>query len=322
MNANQNVNLDGYPVVEVPPEWRLDDEWMGSKDKFWFRCPSDNQRWLFKIPTAGTGQHWAEKVAFEIARKMQIDTPQVELAWFRNAQDDEIVLGSATVNFTVFPGDAAKKIKRLLNHGNQILSDVDDKYDPEKRFGQSMHTVPRIFASMDIFESEQYAEECRAVLAEYLLLDAVVCNVDRHHENWGIVFSKIDGVWHKALAPTFDHASSLGRELQDSGGKQNRQRYLQELGVERYVARGRGAVFIDEAAKRAPPPVEVVEWCLKHRDLSRYFQQALGKLADIDDDVAVEIVRKIPDNWMSAVAKEFVHKLVAYNLTRLKSFTQ
>ena len=322
MNANQNVNLDGYPVVEVPPEWRLDDEWMGSKDKFWFRCPSDNQRWLFKKPTAGTGQHWAEKVAFEIARKMQIDTPQVELASSREDQNEDVFLGSATVSFTVFPDDAAKKISRVLDHGNQILSDVDDEYDSEKRFGQNMHTVPRIFASMDTFESEQYAEECRATLAEYLLLDAVICNVDRHHENWGILRCKVDDDWQKFLAPTFDHASSLGRELQDSGGKQNRQRYLQELGVERYVARGRGAVFVDEAAKRAPPPVDVVEWCLKHRDLSQYFHQALDKLADIDGDVAVEIVRKIPDNWMSAVAKEFVVKLVAYNVTRLKSLTR
>lgn len=43
------------------------------------------------------------------------------------------------------------------------------------------------------------------------MLDALVANLDRHHENWGIVVDP-SGLLPTELAPTFDHASSLGDE--------------------------------------------------------------------------------------------------------------
>ena len=46
----------------------------------------------------------------------------------------------------------------------------------------------------------------------YLMLDALIGNTDRHHENWGIMTGRGRP---QVLAPTYDHASSLGRELSD-----------------------------------------------------------------------------------------------------------
>ncbi|WP_172435571.1 HipA domain-containing protein, partial [Escherichia coli] len=45
----------------------------------------------------------------------------------------------------------------------------------------------------------------------YLLLDAWIGNTDRHHENWAFI-SLGEKIY---LAPTYDHASSMGRELSD-----------------------------------------------------------------------------------------------------------
>lgn len=59
----------------------------------------------------------------------------------------------------------------------------------------------------------------------------MIGNVDRHHENWGILRKRVDGEWYGRLAPTFDHASSLGRELVDTGANKSRERYLNELGI-------------------------------------------------------------------------------------------
>ena len=53
---------------------------MGSKPKFWYREPSGQSDWLFKYPQAGTGQHWAEKVAAEVARAIEVPHAAVELA--------------------------------------------------------------------------------------------------------------------------------------------------------------------------------------------------------------------------------------------------
>lgn len=51
-----------------------------------------------------------------------------------------------------------------------------------------------------------------------LLLDAWIGNGDRHHENWGIIRKKTTSTSEETehLAPTYDHASCLGRDLNDS----------------------------------------------------------------------------------------------------------
>ena len=61
---------------------------MGSKEKFWFKG-SDGADWLFKFPTKGTGGHWAEKIAFEVARKLRIPAAHVELAFYCDEAGNE-----------------------------------------------------------------------------------------------------------------------------------------------------------------------------------------------------------------------------------------
>ena len=56
---------DLYPIVEVERESVRESEDMGSKDKFWYL--QDAGYWLFKHPRCNTGEHWAEKIAAEVA---------------------------------------------------------------------------------------------------------------------------------------------------------------------------------------------------------------------------------------------------------------
>ncbi len=61
-----------YPIFQVQPEWTLEPEDMGTKAKFWFRRPGDDEPdWLFKHPRENTGEHWSEKIAAEIANAME-----------------------------------------------------------------------------------------------------------------------------------------------------------------------------------------------------------------------------------------------------------
>ena len=77
-----------YPIVPVAHDSRLGKEQMGSKEKFWFQGSNDAD-WLFKFPTKGTGGHWAEKIAFEVARKLRIPAAHVELALYRDGAGNE-----------------------------------------------------------------------------------------------------------------------------------------------------------------------------------------------------------------------------------------
>ena len=295
--------------MDVHPEWETETEKMGSKEKFWFRDPDAHEcDWLFKFPTENTGQHWAEKVAYEIAHRMRILAPRVELAQC-HVKDGKLSRGSATRQFSS---------EYELYHGNQILAGMDEAYDPDRRFGQSMHTVLRIFDSMRVFKEDDFAQHCREKLAEYLVFDAVIGNVDRHHENWGILRKRDKGGWRGRLAPTFDHASSLGRELRDTGGSKSRQRYLNEMGIERYAGRAHGAVFIGESSRRGPSPLELVRWCVKQSDYQVLFRKALRKADNLTIESVEEVVSKIPGSWMTDLSREFVLRLVNYNLCELR----
>ncbi len=301
-----------YPVLTIEPEWVLEPEQLGTKDKYWVRFPKDHKEiggghWLFKYPTENTGQHWAEKIAYEIACAMKILSPRVELAELDGAR------GSATESFT--HTDSYE-----LFHGNQILAGTDAEYVPDQRFKQNRHTIERIFGSLDhLFKKPTKFKE---QMASYLVLDALISNVDRHHENWGILRKRTDEGWRGRLAPSYDHASSLGRELQDEGGKQNRQRYLNELGIEKYIERGRGPIFVDGTGKHGPSPQRLVARCLELQEFEPYFRPALRKLDHLTPEKFTSIIAEVPKDWMSTLAREFAFALLTHTLECLRTLNE
>lgn len=306
-----------FPVYKIDPRWVLESEQLGTKEKFWFRAPAivgtncdpfHESEWLFKFPTPGTGQHWAEKIAYEIACQMRILAPRVELVELDGER------GSATENFTNDGYD--------LFHGNQILAGFDPGYAPHQRFSQNDHTIGRIFDALaTLFVEPSEALRAKEKLAGYLLLDALICNVDRHHENWGVLRKQVTDGWRGRIAPSFDHASSLGRELQDTGTKQNRERYLRELGVGKYLERGRGPIFVDGTGKHGPSPLRLIERCLEIKELAPFFQKALPKLDHLEGDYFESVIAAIPSSWMTPLAREFARSLLNESLIRLKSLS-
>ena len=64
------MSIEPYPIIEVQPAWVLEDEQMGNKRKFWYRSAEQECDWLFKYPKPGTGMHWSEKIAAEVASLM------------------------------------------------------------------------------------------------------------------------------------------------------------------------------------------------------------------------------------------------------------
>jgi len=289
-----------YPVLTVDPEWVLHPEEMGSKEKFWYRSPEGQTDWLFKFPQSQTGQHWAEKLAEQAAAMLKIPHARVELAEFQGKR------GSATESFTVGGWE--------LLHGNQILGAVDEGYDRDLWFGQSKHTLARIFQAMDImyFLATEKANRAKARIADFLVLDALVGNTDRHHENWGLVFWPTGTERYPSVAPTFDHASSLGRELQDK----RRTTYLNDGGVGRYVERGRGGVYWSEEESHGPSPLELVRRA--SRSYPELFKPALGRRKHIECEAFGRLVGRVPDGWMAPPAREFATALVSYSHQQLK----
>lgn len=259
--------------------------------------------WLFKYPQASTGQHWAEKIAAEVANCLGIRHAVVELADFQGER------GSATESFA--------REGRDLIHGNQLLAGKVHGYNPEVRFRQSDHTLGNSFLSLEkTFSHEAALRRANLPLAGYLVLNALIGNTDRHHENWGLLRKRVGDTWKAMMAPSFDHASSLGRELQDAGQGKSRRRLLAENRVGAYAERARGGVYWSEDEARGLSPLQLVR-----RANGRYkdvFAPALAKVGKLNLQEIKAVIARVPDDWMTPTAREFAFSLMCYNAHELR----
>ena len=233
---------------------------------------------------------------------MAIPCAQVELAVFQGIQ------GSSSESFI--------QEDQNLFHGNQILAVLVRDYDPAQRFDQSAHTLDNIWLAFEqVFEDSIVADSTKARFAEFLVLDAVIGNTDRHHENWGVVGRRSEGRWVEHLAESFDHASSLGRELHDK----RREGLLDNCRVGSYAEKASGGIYWAESDKGSPSPLQLVR--LAHRKYPDLMGSALGKLSGLDNETLIETVTRIPPEWMTDPARRFVIHLISYNLQQLRRLT-
>lgn len=299
-----------FTVIIVAPQQFADIEQLGSKDKFWFW--RDGEKWLFKdareIPTPDgpvpTGEDWAEKIAAEIAGLLGIPAARVELAESQGRR------GSASLNFTT-PA-------QQLMHGNEVMAGFLDGYDPEVRFKQTSHTVDNIIAAIrKMFPNANEHHVVLRQLASYMVLDALVGNTDRHHENWGLLWQvlvEIDDVSESArldkqydVAPSFDHASSLGRELLDA----KRQEIMQQGRIEAYVRRGRGGIYLP-GEKKGANPLALVESVADQYGV--FFRPVLDTLRNVPLLELTGLLDNLPAGRATATARSFAKEMlrVAY----------
>lgn len=281
-----------FPIIDIPDDAPEDIEQMGSKEKFWFR--QDDDRWLFKFPREGTGEHWAEKVVAEVAELLGIPVARVELARFKHRQ------GSATLSF------ADRAEGRALIHGNELLASTVSGYDKNKKQRQTDHTLPRIVEAITLFMGKRRRRSALNVLAGYLLLDALVGNVDRHHENWGVVLDRKKDpeniLW---ISPSFDHASSLGRELTP---EKLAAHMASDQGVERYISKARGGIYLHENDARGAAPMHLV--LSARKAYPQYFEAWKAPFIALDIHRVEGILSRMPDDWMRHDQKEFVLRVM------------
>ncbi|MCF6312379.1 MAG: HipA domain-containing protein [Verrucomicrobiales bacterium] len=281
-----------YAILKIDPDWGRTREPLGSKPKFWFWYQS--RFWLFKEVRKNTGEHWAEKVASEIADELGLPTHHTELATFEGRD------GCAVRSFL--------ETGEVLVHGNEILAGTIDDYDKDKIMGQADHNIGNVVKVLERWFSGPEAGEVAANrVVGYLLLDALIGNTDRHHENWGIVGHPIhhDKEGESAdfvveIAPTFDHASSLGRELLD----ERREAILNEQGaLVRYIGKARGGIFENSNARKGMSPMGLVELIAER--YPEFFKPWQRRLAEIDEAYYSSIVNRVPESWMNECSKNF-----------------
>lgn len=68
-----------YRIVTVASDTGAQFEQLGTKEKFWFHA-TDGTYTLFKEGHAASGEHWAEKLACEVARGLGLPHAEYDLA--------------------------------------------------------------------------------------------------------------------------------------------------------------------------------------------------------------------------------------------------
>lgn len=306
------IRSDVFPIHSVEAEWVMGDEPMGSKNKFWIEQPGDDQPWLFKYTRTNngvpTGEHWAEKVAADIAGQLHIPHARVELA------ELEGCFGSLSRRMEALGDDGVE-----LVHGNDLLAGLLHNYDREQVRGQQQHTLGNVLAAIGkaMGHNEGVRNRAFVTLGGYVVLDALILNTDRHHENWALLRRTSPGipVFHR-LAPTFDHASSLGRELTEARLEQ----WLRESWrAEWYAKRGTGGIFLRPEGRRGMNPIRLAE--AAHRHWPQYVAPWLQELRAIGLESLLSPFDRVPVECMGSNARAFARQLLTYTYERLTALS-
>ena len=313
---------DPYTVVEIVDSGYAREP-RGSRTKFWMRFVGEADQWLLKFPRPNTGEHWAEKVASEIGSLIGVECAEVELARYfgppvagheeADAANDEEFLPEgklATICKSFLPGEHDAAWTDGAFHGWEVLQFEIPGYDTERVRGQRDHNVKNIVRVVyELMADERMNprpgwERLLEQLASYALLDGLIGNTDRHHENWMVAYVPEGKDAVLKCMPSYDHASSLGRELTDD----RRRQHLESDTILRYLRKGRGGVYGGKRRGPAPSPLALAEaLCRWQPDFTR---GTLERVKDLTEGQIRRAIGRVPPEFMSNVAKEFAVHVV------------
>jgi hypothetical protein len=302
-----------FDIVRVDRSQAGSVETMGTKRKFWYL--RDGQQCLFKAEERGTGEDWAEKIVCQLCRRIALPHVEYDLA-------DEFQGEGSPQPGVICPNCVGQG--QVLVLGNQLLFLLDAAYpaDGPRRYKVREYTVKAVATCVKLLTAPFMPlptgiETALDVFVGYIALDAWVANQDRHHENWGALFIVDERALR--LAPTFDHGASLARNLTD----QERKIRLESSDDGRripYFARRAKSAFYDsvEDTKTLGTIAAFHSFAQFAPNAARIWQKIISGVTMEEIEA---IIKQVPPQRMSPVARKFTLELMMENQQRLVSLS-
>ncbi len=263
--------------------WKLDEKSQasGTRSKFWVLEPNTDSenptKYLFKIPTEGTGGHWAEFVASKVGTELGFNTAEVELAIHQG------VIGTISKNFRT-------KTEDLYEGGDLFLAHFE-RFD---RRSLTYYELPHIIELLAEYDLEKK-------FISLPVYDALIANNDRHCDNWGV----LSGPKYMSLAPIYDNGSSLGfNEVLEK-----KQRMLtNDIMLAGFCNRGKSSIGLP--SRKKPKHFELLTYLYHH--YPQELELAINRLYHLNEEMLLVIMKDIPREVMSELDKEWVIRLLIY----------
>ncbi|WP_300673901.1 hypothetical protein [Desulfoluna sp.] len=148
------------------------------------------------------------------------------------------------------------------------------------------------------------------------MLDTLISNQDRHHENWGFIEDHTQKISY--LAPTYDHASSLGCRISDEEIERRLNTNDKRFKVSAYVKKATTPFFteIDGAHKRLKTIDAFKMSASRHNDAAKYWLEKLDMITDLQFEdifskISKELITESSIKFALAILKE--NKLILLN---------
>ena len=297
----------------------LSVEQSGSSRNTWLEEPDTDLHWLHKdtvIPRNGLeqGEDWSEVFSTQIASALGIPRADTRLCT-RSGRRGTLSLNIRPKGFDLNDGAVALKDCPHVT-GYHPHTEEESGVDPDRpgvrRPGHSLQNIRFALDGMLAppgFEGPD-ALDAFDMFSGYMVFDALVANRDRHEQNWAVLTPQLSS-FPEQLAPTYDHASSLGYNLRDS----HRERLLEDSAAfEKWASKGTAYRF-EHAGKPATlvdHAVAAIGMCSPEG--ADYWHR---QIADVDLDWIYAALRNSTVPEMSVAASRFVIALLQHNHERL-----
>lgn len=294
-----------YKIFELANDVADFPEQLGTKRKFWYEN-EDNEAVLFKEGRPGTGENWAEIIVAGLATLLDIPHAEYDFATWRGLN------GVITPSFV--PNDG-----RLVL-GNELLAKLVQGYDVNKFYHQKQYVLKRVFAILDNdfigvpldWHPVTGITSAVEVFVGYLMLDALVANQDRHHENWGLIATQSNEIH---LTPVYDNASSLGRNETDAAREEILTTSDKRRHITAYVTRANSAFYQNPNSTKVMSSIEAF------KEAQRMYHLAanvwLNQLTNLDVGRVSCLFEQIPDGCIAPAAVKFALEMIRLNKDRL-----
>lgn len=291
----------------------------GSTTTVWLEEPETCEEWLHKdtvIPSNGVeqGEDWSEVISTQVAQLLKVPCAETRMciragrrgSLSRNVRPTgQALFEGHTVLFNAgaggyFPHSEGKpgvdpsrpELKRPGHHLTNIKAALDGVAAPPNFRG------PPALTGFDVF-------------AGYMIFDALVANQDRHEQNWAILTSQLVSSTER-LAPSYDHASSLGYNLSDT----KRKACIDDPDRLRMWANRGTAIRFEHHASRptlVEHAVNAVEKCTPEG--AHWWRE---QICDLDLEPLRESLQGGAISGMSVAAATFASNLLSLNQGRLR----